>query len=181
MSEVDSTLPKGFRVIPGFPRYAIDENATVLSICTNSGGQKLSWTEAKKMNPTVNAKHGYRTLCLCANGKYSTKRLHMLVLEAFHGTRPQGMEGRHLDGNKLNNNLSNLAWGTSFENHQDRVLHGTMCRGEIHYETSLTNSDVVAIRQRVASGEKQVDVAKDFEVTKSVISRIVLRKTWKHI
>ena len=33
MSDADSSVPDGFRQIPGFQRYAIDENGTILSVC----------------------------------------------------------------------------------------------------------------------------------------------------
>lgn len=51
------------------------------------------------------------------------KFVHVLVLEAFMGSRPAGHETRHLDGDKTNNNLANLAWGTSEENKADRKRH----------------------------------------------------------
>lgn len=50
---------------------------------------------------------------------------HRLVMTAFVGPRPDGMEVRHLDGNKDNNNLTNLAYGTASQNTLDTVEHGT--------------------------------------------------------
>ena len=38
-------------------------------------------------------------------------RIHDLVLRAFVGEPPAGMCAVHRDGNTLNNNLENLAWG----------------------------------------------------------------------
>lgn len=57
--------------------------------------------------------------------KHSRHRIHALVMEAFIGPRPEGMDIRHLDGNPLNNYLSNLAYGTRTENMQDALAHGT--------------------------------------------------------
>lgn len=50
--------------------------------------------------------------------------VHYLVLLAFVGPRPEGLEVRHLDGNDLNNTLGNLAYGTSAENKADVLRHG---------------------------------------------------------
>lgn len=51
--------------------------------------------------------------------------VHHLVLAAFVGPKPEGMEALHRDGNPANNDLSNLRWGTRGENILDAVRHGT--------------------------------------------------------
>ncbi len=68
--------------------------------------------------------HGYPMVGLWVDGKQRTRLVHSLVLGAFVGPRPEGMECRHLDGDKTNNRLGNLAWGTHSDNMQDRVRHG---------------------------------------------------------
>lgn len=60
--------------------------------------------------------------------------VHRLVLEAFVGPCPIGEECRHLDGDKNNNRLDNLAWGTRLENAQDGIRHGTTPSGDRHYK-----------------------------------------------
>lgn len=52
------------------------------------------------------------------------------IASAFHGTRPEGMQVRHLDGDRTNNTPSNLRWGTPTENAADRVIHGTAPGGK---------------------------------------------------
>ena len=51
--------------------------------------------------------------------------VHRLVTAAFLGPRPNGAVTRHLDGSRSNNWVSNLAYGTHKENHDDSVSHGT--------------------------------------------------------
>lgn len=51
--------------------------------------------------------------------------LHHLVLFAFIGPRPEGMEALHGDGDRLNARASNLRWGTRSENVADAISHGT--------------------------------------------------------
>jgi hypothetical protein len=63
---------------------------------------------------------GYRRVNL--RGK--AVHVHQLVLEAFVGPKPAGLEARHLDDDRLNNLASNLAWGTRKENYDDAVRHG---------------------------------------------------------
>lgn len=65
----------------------------------------------------------YLQVALWYNGKRIDKPIHQLVLEAFVSSRPKGMECRHLDGNRQNNNLINLRWGTRSENQRDSIRH----------------------------------------------------------
>ena len=68
----------------------------------------------------------YLSVKLARAGVTKTAYVHELVLLAFAGRRP-AMEGRceirHLDGDKFNNRVSNLAYGTAKENMADRKLH----------------------------------------------------------
>lgn len=68
---------------------------------------------------------GYQWMHLFNDGRKRAIAVHTLVLLAFVGPRPEGMECRHLDGDPTNNRPTNLAWGTHTENNRDRVRHGT--------------------------------------------------------
>lgn len=57
-------------------------------------------------------------------GEYRNKYVHRLVLEAFVGPCPPGMEARHLSGDPGGNRLENLEWGTPSENNRDILRHG---------------------------------------------------------
>ena len=58
--------------------------------------------------------YGYMQVPLSKNGKTTTKRVHRLVMEAFYGK--SNLQVDHIDGNKQNNNLSNLEYVTPKEN-----------------------------------------------------------------
>lgn len=65
-----------------------------------------------------------------ADNKLVWRRVHLLVLEAFRGPPPSlKHEGAHLDGDKTNNQLPNLAWKLRVENEADKRAHGTAPRG----------------------------------------------------
>lgn len=53
------------------------------------------------------------------------RRVHNLMLEAFVGQPQPGQEVRHLDGDRTNNRIENLAYGTHAENMADQRAHGT--------------------------------------------------------
>ena len=60
-------------------------------------------------------------------------KVHILVLEAFVGPRPDGLDGLHWDDDRTNNTVENLRWGTHSENMQDSVRNGTHhCASKTH-------------------------------------------------
>lgn len=78
----------------------------------------------RQLRPWCNSR-AYWRVCLSIGGKQRTIDVHVLVASAFLGPRREGMEVRHLNGNSLDNNASNLQWGTTSENIRDQVEHGT--------------------------------------------------------
>jgi hypothetical protein len=58
-------------------------------------------------------------------GRGRHRLVYRLVLEAFVGPCPDGMEACHGDGNHRNNRLDNLRWDTRGANMLDAVRHGT--------------------------------------------------------
>ncbi len=80
-------------------------------------------------SPAANDR-GYFHVGLHSGAKQQRLYVHRLVLEAFVGPCPAGMEGCHNDGDRANNRLDNLRWDTSKNNHADRLEHGTDTRGE---------------------------------------------------
>lgn len=95
--------------------------------------------------------------------------VHCLVLRAHTGPPAPGQECRHLDGDRSNNRLGNLKWGTRKENAADRVLHGTHHRGEASPTSRLTDEQAEEIRE--ASGS-HAEVARHFGVSATTIWRI---------
>ena len=71
--------------------------------------------------------------------------------------------------------------GTPASNMADRDVRGRTARGEKHgANTRLNEAKIRTIRSLYAAGAlRQVDIAKRFGITQSVVSAIVLRKIWK--
>jgi HNH endonuclease len=67
---------------------------------------------------------GYVQISLTKAGHRRKRLLAILVLTAYRGPRPDGLQGCHRDGDKLNNTLDNLYWGTPAENTADQLLVG---------------------------------------------------------
>lgn len=111
-----------------------------------------------------------------------TMTIHKIVLETFVGPRPAGLQARHKNGRKLENNLGNLCWGTATENYEDKRLHGTHQVGERHGASKLTARDVLVIREAFANRSGHdwgaARFAKQFSVHRTTISDVARRETW---
>lgn len=64
------------------------------------------------------------------SGRRFERCVHHLVLEAFVGPRPAGMQGCHRDDDPRNNALDNLRWDTPAGNKSDAVRRGTAAGAE---------------------------------------------------
>ncbi len=135
----------------------------------------------RRLRPATSSR-GYLTVGLRAGGISKTRMVHHLILEAFAGQRPLGMETRHLNGDKKDNRVANLAWGTPAENGADRVRHGTVPRGEDGTNAKLDNAAVLAIRSAYRRGSvTQRELADLYGVCRENVSAIVRRRSWTHI
>jgi len=160
-----------YRPIPGFPDYRVGDDGSVWS-------QKTGNHHWKRLRPAVRL-GGRLQVILRKDGASHSRLVHHLVLEAFIGPRPPGMECAHWDGDAGNCRLSNLRWATHTDNERDKFRHGTDSRGERNARAKLTWEQVREIRTRYATGdETQEKLAREFDVSFQLISLIVKRGIW---
>ena len=69
---------------------------------------------------------GYYVVSLSRNGKEKKCRIHRLVAETFIPNPENKSQVNHIDGNKLNNHISNLEWATPKENVRHAVDNGLL-------------------------------------------------------
>ncbi len=149
-----------YGTVPNFSRYCVGTDGSVWSRA-RPGRRTLSvfW---KRLAPTFD-KDGYQRVCLIDDAdKRQLRGVHTMVLRAFRGPCPPKMEGRHLDGNKDHNYLSNLEWGTKSANELDRVRHGThhfAKKGANHPATKISDATVAEIIRLVDAGFSRREVA----------------------
>jgi hypothetical protein len=92
------------------------------------GNLRVKNEKLRKLTPD---RDGYPCVGICYDGKVATKKVHQLVLEAFVGPRPDGMECLHDDHDKKNNRLSNLSYGTHRQNQIDGAAAGLIGRKKL--------------------------------------------------
>jgi hypothetical protein len=111
--------------------------------------------------------------------------MHWTVLERAVGQRPTGLEARHLNDDSLDNTRGNLAWGTRRENARDAVVNGVCAGlasfGENNGRAILTEDQVIHIRREAANGRTGADIAREYNVTRWAINRVVSGRTWKYL
>ena len=123
----------------------------------------------------------YAVVRLPKDGGHVNCYIAHLVLEAFKGARPTGMECCHCDGDSLNNTIDNLRWDTPRENTNDKYKHGTVLIGDKNHQTKLSDQQVVEIRSRYIRKSKyktnSADLAKEYGVSRWTINQIGQYKT----
>lgn len=109
--------------------------------------------------------------------------VHALVLLAFVGPCPDGLECCHFpDRDPTNNQLTNLRYGTRQENHSDAVKHGTAPKGESHGCAKLTEALVRNMRTDRDTGEYSLNqLADKYHVSKKTALLVTSKKIWKHV
>jgi hypothetical protein len=170
------------RPIPEIIGYCAGNDGNIYSFMRNgSAVGRWGWpkyqTTPKRITPNP-GDYGYMQVTVC--GK--TMKVHILVASAFHGPRPDGKECSHLDGTKANTTPENLKWETKSANERRKAFHGTNRRaepGENNPGAKLTWEEVRKIRELGRLGLTQRDISALFEVTRSNISMILSRVTWK--
>lgn len=183
MSERNSSVE--YRPIPGFHGYEVGDDGSVWSYRIRNGGVRNTpnklrqYTERGQRGPRY-FRAPYKRVSLTVNRRQVLIHVHKLVLLAFRGPCPSGMESRHLDSNPSNNRLANLVWGTKEENGSDRRQLGRS-RGSRNGRAKLTEQQVAEILQRYSRGETQYQLADAFGVSQSLLSLITRREAWRHV
>lgn len=166
-----------YKNIPGFPGYRVGDDGSVWSCKNARWGFRKEW---RKLKTTIDTS-GYPALQIMPPyGKAKRFRVYRLVLISFVGHPPVGMEALHENGDRLDNRLCNLRWGTRRENCADTRRHGRLPHGETHGSAKLTTEQVQEIRSLYVPnkfGYKRL--AKMFGVHMQTIVGIIKGTRWK--
>lgn len=134
--------------------------------------------KGRLLAPCTRDRLGHQAVHIGVEGKKHLVSVHTLVLLAFVGPRPDGMEACHNNGIAHDNRLENLRWGTHRSNNQDRLRHGTYSRGEAHHQAVLTDEQAREIYERQPSLD---DCVRIYGISKSQAFRIKKGQAWTHL
>lgn len=167
--------PEEWRPVPGYEGYyEASDHGRVRSL---PGGRRKGGVLSTKPPGGIRE---YTSVALYRDGIKTTHDLHTIIATTFLGTKPSPRhEVRHYDGDRSNNKITNLIWGTAKENGADRSRHGSQSGSKNGY-AKLTEEDVVRIRALVERGWSHVGTAATFHVHTSTVQRIMAGKRWQH-
>lgn len=161
------------RACPSFPGYSVSADGIVISSRRRRTPLVLRQTPGTK---------GYMAVSVATLSGFRSIGVHVLVADAFLGPKSSPkLQVRHLDGDHLNNCVSNLAWGTAKENAADRLRHGRYARGAKHHNAKMTEEQVHDLIERRRTGERVKSLALRFAVSVSTVEGIIYGKQWKHV
>lgn len=150
----------------GLTLYSADTNGVI-------------YNDTRSTVPKGRIKGGYRLIC----SKGVWKPMHRYIAKAFIPNPYNKPYVNHIDGNKLNNNATNLEWCTHLENMQHAVRTGLWKPhiGTAHGRCTITEADVHRICKRIAMKKGYSVKVFPAYITKDIFHGIKQRRTWKHI
>ncbi len=169
-----------WRNIPGFEGlYEVSNLGRVRSVSrvfsrlSRYGIRVNQPLHGRVLRPMVTGTH--LRVGLHIDDKQAQYSIHVLVAMAFIPGWEKRLHVHHKDGNGTNNAPDNLE---CMEPGDHARLH---LEGEGAHKAKLCESDIYAIRELLAEGVRQVDIARTFSVHKTTIRDIKQGKTWKHL
>lgn len=121
---------------------------------------------------------GYRVTTLCLDGSRRRIRLHRLIWIAKFGLPAIGLQVDHKNRNKSDNRLSNLRLVTNKENANNRRSFS----GSANPAAKINYNIVCEIRRKHrATGYSHSKIAREFNVSKSLVGQIVRGQVWANL
>lgn len=145
--------------------------------CSTKG--EVFGPRGKALKPSVN-NQGYPLVTVLKGRERITVAVHQIVYLYHYGPYGEDLQINHLNGDKRDNRIWNLAAVTASENQKHSFSIGLASqRGEKNGNSKLNNFDVECIREYWKNGYSAWELAKAYRVSKSLIYLIANRKVWK--
>jgi hypothetical protein len=172
-----------YAIVPSYGgAYAAGDDGAIWS-CVKLGGQvRVLTTQWRKLKATISAAGYPHVTILQPTGRHRPFPSHVMVLEAWRGPRPEGLEARHRNDVKSDNRLDNLLWGTASENMLDRGLNGDPTfRGDGHPQAILTTDIVLGMREMVRNGATTEAAALAHNAPLEAARGAIRGRSWAHL
>lgn len=118
---------------------------------------------------------GYVIVNLYLKSKLKNLKVHRLVAISFIPNPENKPQVNHIDGNKLNNRVSNLEWCTALENIKHAWTNNLHKNARKFDKTTILTIRKIKTEQKISNYK----LAKEFGCDKNTIRDIVNNKTYK--
>ena len=134
----------------------------------------------KKIKPHLD-KYGYLRINLYNNGINKKVYIHRLVALTFIPNPDNKPQVNHIDGNKQNNNISNLEWCTISENAKHAFKIGLRKPNNIIPPSAKLNYKIANdIRLSYSNGVKVKTLSEKHNVSIHTIYKLLSNNSWKN-
>jgi hypothetical protein len=114
-----------WRPIPSWPGYEASSLGRIRGLdLVEQCGPRMRRRAGRVLKLRLEKRSGRYVVALSRNGEQQTRWVHILVAEAFHGPRPEGLLTRHRNDDRLDNRAANLTYGTKSDNWHDAARNG---------------------------------------------------------
>lgn len=163
-------MSEEWRDIPGFPGYKASDMGRIAS-CKKFISGSVRWIITSEIQRILAGAvdQGYRFYSLSCGKCQTVMRAYRLVMLAFVGPCPDGLEVCHNNGKKHDCRLSNLRYDTRAANVMDAFRHGAW----------MAERDVISIREQYADGQPVADIADVFEISGGHVCSIARGAVYK--
>jgi hypothetical protein len=160
--------------------HQVSDEGRIRSLARLTPLDTLLGTRRQKaiLKPSPHAKTGHLEVSLSKDGQSRRQGVHLMVLTAFIGPKPEGHEASFADGDKRNNRLDNLSWSLRAEHYALKKLLGQRNKRVKNGQSDLTEYHIREIRRSPLTNRQQAIL---FGVSNVTISNIKRRRTWAHI
>lgn len=156
-----------FRDLKGFDNYQISNLGRIYS------KKRRVCLKIKRLG-----NNGYYQVRLCKEGKYIYKNLHRLIAETFIPNPNNLRTVNHINGNKLDNRISNLEWASDCNNQHHAYLIGL----KEHTKHILTEKEILECYKLYFEDKLTIkEIAEYFNTRTQQISKLINGQRHKNL
>lgn len=166
--------------IPGYDGYQVSDQGNIRSILKKGNHKSKKGSDWRLLKPQIR-KDNRRTISIATKGVYRHHFIYKLIMLAFLGPCPDGMEIAHLNGNCSDDRFVNLKYCTHKENESHKHMHGTSPQGERNPNSKLLGWQIEEILFLSEKSISHAKIAALFDISYKDVSAIILGIKWSHI
>lgn len=148
-----------------YTKWYITEDGRILTKSTFHSNNCL-----KEVKPNINKKRGY----FYARTSNKNYQIHRLVATAFITNLLNKSEVNHKDGDKHNNNITNLEWVTRLENIRHSIDNGfTKQMDKNQGNLKYTTEQCLEVYNRSKSGMSHIEAGSIYDMPYSTVAHLI--------